>query len=633
MLIRRNSRNYFQVLSGCLFTVVLLLSLPSTAAIDIRMQTDLGGIDIILRDDLAPLTVDNFLDYMNAASYDGTFIHRNIPGFVVQGGGYIYNPADGAFFGGGTSHIPENDPVINEAGLPGALSNIRGTLAMAKEPGDPDSAKSEWFFNTVDNSGDLDNQNGGFTVFAEVTGDGLDVVDNIAEQDVCTDVIGLGFLCQDPFRNTIFVGAGDVNFLPDDMLLLVQYIDFDSDNDGVVDRAEDEAPNAGDGNQDGIKDRVQQEVASFRTQSGAFATIESQSGIPMSSSDVMGLPFVTSTDPTEYVSSLDFQEIQFGTILTGLAAGAAVTLELSFSAAIVPNSFYVYGPTSDNPVSHWYEFLYDGETGALINGNRITLYYVDGKRGDADMAVNGVVQAAPGGPVIKPGDNDGIPDDIENSAPNNGDGNNDGIADSAQSNVASLLDINDVYVTVEADPALTLQSLDFTDGTELITPENFPSLLKGYNLANGFLRFEASGLNPGDATTVSLYLPSNYQPSAFFKYGPTPDDNIPHWYEFDFDGETGAVMNGNVVTLHFVDGKRGDADLTMNGVITDPGAPAVKAANSAGNGGGGGGGCTISRGIPDVSRVGDWCLLSMLISLLGLRMLMSQHQSGRSELA
>ena len=85
------------------------------AVVNVRMQTDLGGVDIVLRDDVAPLTVTNFLDYINTGAYDGTFIHRNIPGFVVQGGGYKFNPADGTFFAGGTSHIPENLPVDNEA--------------------------------------------------------------------------------------------------------------------------------------------------------------------------------------------------------------------------------------------------------------------------------------------------------------------------------------------------------------------------------------------------------------------------------------------------------------------------------------------------------------------------------------
>jgi cyclophilin family peptidyl-prolyl cis-trans isomerase len=282
------------------------------------MQTDLGGIDILLRDDVAPLTFQNFLDYMNEGAYDGTFIHRKISDFVVQGGGHKYNPADGPFFGGGASHIPEPRSVDNEADRPDALLNTRGTLAMAKGA-DPDSATSEWFFNLVDNPGldDPDNA-GGFTVFAEVMGNGLAIVDNMAAQDVCTDIVVLGSLCQLPYTNTIFVGASQVSVLDTNRLLLIQFIDFDTDGDGVVDRSEDGSPNGGDGNNDGIADSQQQHVASFGTTTAAFATVEIQPGIVMSDSHVMGKPFVTSTGPDVFTQSLDFLENQFGTCHSSL---------------------------------------------------------------------------------------------------------------------------------------------------------------------------------------------------------------------------------------------------------------------------------------------------------------------------
>ena len=90
-----------------------------------------------------------------------------------------------------------------------------------------------------------------------------------------------------------------------------------------------------------------------------------------------------------------------------------------------------------------------------------------------------------------------------------------------------------------------------------------------------------------------------------------------HLYEFTFDGETGAEFNGNEVTLHFVDGKRGDSDLTADGVITDPGTPALRAGNSGS--GGGGGGCTLHTEDARVSQAGAWLLLLGMAVLYGGR--------------
>jgi len=133
----------------------------------VRLTTSLGEIVIDLVED-APITTENFLQYVEDDFYDGTIFHRVVPGFVVQGGGFLPGmvPQEGL-----------RDPIMNE--FSPDRSNLRGTLAMAKLGGDPDSATSQFFFNLDDNSDNLDNQNGGFTVFAEVI-EGLDIVDAIA---------------------------------------------------------------------------------------------------------------------------------------------------------------------------------------------------------------------------------------------------------------------------------------------------------------------------------------------------------------------------------------------------------------------------------------------------------------------
>lgn len=145
----------------------------SAFATNVIMETPLGDIEIELFDEVAPGTVENFLNYVNGGDYNDSFVHRSVPGFVIQGGGFIFD-AGQAF------PIPTDPPIENEF----RLSNIRGTIAMAKLGGDPDSATSQWFINLADNSASLDGddgQGGGFfTVFGQVIGDSMEVADAIA---------------------------------------------------------------------------------------------------------------------------------------------------------------------------------------------------------------------------------------------------------------------------------------------------------------------------------------------------------------------------------------------------------------------------------------------------------------------
>ena len=124
----------------------------------------------------APATVANFNNYVEDGDYVNSIIHRSIPGFIVQGGGFTVNDLH-------IADVPADDPVVNE--FSADRSNLRGTIAMAKLGGNPDSATNQWFFNLADNSANLDNQNGGFTVFGEVLGEAdLDTIDAIAQVPV-----------------------------------------------------------------------------------------------------------------------------------------------------------------------------------------------------------------------------------------------------------------------------------------------------------------------------------------------------------------------------------------------------------------------------------------------------------------
>ncbi len=136
----------------------------------IKMTTSLGEIMIELYPDEAPVTVRNFLDYVESGFFTGTVFHRVIPGFVIQGGGLDKDMRS----------KKTNPGIINEAD--NGLKNEVGTLSMARTS-DPGSATSQFFINLVDNAF-LDfkaktPQGWGYAVFARVTS-GMEVVNSIA---------------------------------------------------------------------------------------------------------------------------------------------------------------------------------------------------------------------------------------------------------------------------------------------------------------------------------------------------------------------------------------------------------------------------------------------------------------------
>lgn len=137
----------------------------------IVMETSLGNITIELLRDKAPVTVENFLAYVNDGFYEGTVFHRVIQTFMIQGGGMTSN----------LSPKQTRPAIQNEAR--NEVSNARGTVAMART-GQIDSATSQFFINTADNAASLDHRGldpaaYGYAVFGRVTA-GMDTVDSIA---------------------------------------------------------------------------------------------------------------------------------------------------------------------------------------------------------------------------------------------------------------------------------------------------------------------------------------------------------------------------------------------------------------------------------------------------------------------
>ncbi len=165
----------YLMFSGILLTLaVAIMGTTATAQGKnpiVVIETSLGSITAELYADKTPISVRNFLSYIESDFYSGTIFHRVIKGFMIQGGGMT---AD-------MTRKPTEAPIKNEA--TNGLSNERGTLAMARTA-EVDSASSQFFINTVNNGGrGLDHRGTtpaafGYAVFGRVTA-GMDVVDMI----------------------------------------------------------------------------------------------------------------------------------------------------------------------------------------------------------------------------------------------------------------------------------------------------------------------------------------------------------------------------------------------------------------------------------------------------------------------
>ena len=177
----RNMTNLLPRLLGCLLAAILSISMSMARAQSddpvenprVLMKTTDGDITIELFADKSPITVENFLRYVDDGHYDGTVFHRVISNFMIQGGGFDTE----------LNEKSTRDPIVNES--KNKLHNTRGTLAMARTS-DPDSAAAQFFINQRSNLR-LDWAGGkdGYTVFGEVI-DGMQIVDIISLTDTAT---------------------------------------------------------------------------------------------------------------------------------------------------------------------------------------------------------------------------------------------------------------------------------------------------------------------------------------------------------------------------------------------------------------------------------------------------------------
>ena len=173
----RGPRGWLARMVGAL-ALGFIVSAPLRAAEvqSVRVTTDMGAFTIELQQDRAPLTVANFLRYVNEGFYTGTLFHRVVGGFVVQGGGHAASDM---------KLKSTHEPVFNESG--NGLQNKRGTVGLARS-GPPHSGNTQFYINLADNP-ELDPlpTRWGYAVFGRIT-DGMDVLERIGV--VATGAVG-----------------------------------------------------------------------------------------------------------------------------------------------------------------------------------------------------------------------------------------------------------------------------------------------------------------------------------------------------------------------------------------------------------------------------------------------------------
>jgi cyclophilin family peptidyl-prolyl cis-trans isomerase len=177
-----------RVATSVAIAIFAACSAASAANPRVVFETNQGNFEVELFADKAPLTVKNILEYVDAGFYDGLVFHRVIKGFMLQGGGF-------------TADLKQKQPrapVKNEAN--NGLKNVRGTLAMARTA-DPDSATSQFFVNTIDNTfldhTSMDPRGMGYTVFGKVVS-GMEVIDKIENVRTMCPSKGAVGPCTDP---------------------------------------------------------------------------------------------------------------------------------------------------------------------------------------------------------------------------------------------------------------------------------------------------------------------------------------------------------------------------------------------------------------------------------------------------
>lgn len=303
------------------------------------------------------------------------------------------------------------------------------------------------------------------------------------------------------------------------------------------------------GNQDIYAQRVNASGEMQWTTDGVAVTVASNNQVsPVAISDNAG---------GLIIAWWDYRDDAFGDIYAQRLNAAGLALWDNNGTAVCTAAGYQEFPALAS----------DGDRGAVIvwadkrNGEHYDIYAqrID-KNGYAGVFVDG--------------DLDGIGDKEEQGPDGDDpdyDGNSDGLADSQQANVTSFESYNQQqYMTLAVPEPLSLENVQAIDNP---APGAQDAPEEG-SYPYGFFSFTITGLNPGDNTVATLMLHEGPDVSSYYKYGPTPAA-VTGWYDFEYDGETGAVINEDTVYLHLTDGLRGDYDISADGKISDPGGPVL----------------------------------------------------------
>jgi len=261
----------------------------------------------------------------------------------------------------------------------------------------------------------------------------------------------------------------------------------------------------------------------------------------------------TTTGNTALIGSLGVPGETQMTTMAVATGGESVTPW----ASAVPNS----GIVAPNR-SMTFDLIFDASSLSQIGQYRAQLRF-DGTFNNQIQPLDVVMD------LIPDDDNDGVDNNTECAVSDDCDGNRDGIPDNQQLNVASLPNPNGDYVTLVVPDAFAFETVRASAEPPLNAPTNL-------TFPQGFYDFAISGLAPGEAISMQLIMHGGEMPNRYYNYGPEPDQYTDHWYEFNYNGLTGAetmTKAGQPITLHLKDDERGDHDLTPNGTIVHRGGP------------------------------------------------------------